>query len=136
MKKQQHRSILEFMQKIPRTESSEQDTCTSENVSQINFMNDTNGTAASASATVRASYEEEASITVDLPDCWSLRQYEEFKKKYDGLIVNDKKLGCEHCAKVHSINIKGIHISVEWSSCNVKASGTDRTIQQASLRKK
>ena len=35
---------------------------------------------ASISVTVPAGDEEELTTTLDLPHCWSLRQYEEFKK--------------------------------------------------------
>ena len=59
-----------------------------------------------------------------------------FKKKYDGLIARSKKLGCDHCAKFDSLNIKGIRVSVEWGSCSIEASGKNKTIQQAALRKK
>ena len=43
-----------------------------------------------------------------LPDCWNTMQYKNFLKKYDGLIARNKKLGCDHCAKCDSMNIKGI----------------------------
>ena len=59
-----------------------------------------------------------------------------FKKKYDGLIARNKKLGCDHCAKCDSLNIKGIRVSPEWANCSVEASGKTTTIMQASLRKK
>ena len=32
--------------------------------------------------------------------------------------------------------MKGVHISIEWKKCQVVASGKNKTIQQASLRKK
>ena len=60
----------------------------------------------------------------------------EFSKKYDGLIARNKKLGCDHCAKCDSMNIKGIRVSPEWAHCSVEASGKTTTIMQASLRKK
>ena len=71
-----------------------------------------------------------------LPDCWSMRQYDSFKQIYDGLITRDKTLGCFHCAKFNYLNMKGVHISIEWKKCQVVASGKNKTIQQASLRKK
>jgi len=40
-------------------------------------------------------------------------------KKYDGLIAHNKKLGCDHCAKCDSMNIKGIRVSSEWAICGV-----------------
>ena len=57
-------------------------------------------------------------------------------KKYDGLIVWNRKLGCDHCTKVDSLNKKGLHVSVEWKACNITASEKNKAIQQASLRKK
>ena len=48
-----------------------------------------------------------------LPDCCNTMQYENFLKKYDGLIARNKKLGCDHCAKCDSMNIKGIRVSTE-----------------------
>ena len=121
MKRRQNRSILEFMRKVPRTESLEQDN--NENISQMSFEKvDSRPTnKASISVTVPAGDEEELATTLDLQHCWSLRQYEEFKKNYVGLIVVGKKLCCCHCATVHSINVKRIHVSVEWGNCNVKA---------------
>ena len=71
-----------------------------------------------------------------LPGCWSMRQYDSFKLRYGRLIAHDKKLGCLHCAKFDSLNIKGIHIAIEWKTCGVVASGKNKTTQQASLRKK
>ena len=56
--------------------------------------------------------------------------------KYDGLIVWNRKLGCDHCAKVDSLNKKGLHVSVEWKACNITASGRNKAVQQASLRRK
>lgn len=71
-----------------------------------------------------------------LPDCWSTKQGDDFKKKYDGLFVHNKKLGCNYCAKFDSTNTKGTHVSAEWKSCSIEASGKDKTVRQASLRKK
>ena len=34
-----------------------------------------------------------------LPECWSMQQYKNFKEKYEGLGICNKKLGCEYCAK-------------------------------------
>ena len=42
---------------------------------------------------------------------------------------------CLHCAKFDSLNMKGVHISIEWEKCQVVASG-NKLIKQASLRKK
>ena len=43
-----------------------------------------------------------------IPDCWSNKQYDYFRKKYDELIVRNKKLGCNHCAKLDSLHKKRI----------------------------
>ena len=48
----------------------------------------------------------------------------------------DTKLGCLHCAKFDSLNMKGVHISIEWKKCQVVPSRKNKTIQQASIRKK
>ena len=58
------------------------------------------------------------------------------RKNYDGWIVVGKKLGCCHCAKAHSINVKGIHVSVKWGNCNVKASGKIKQFSRHLLEKK
>ena len=73
-----------------------------------------------------------------ISDCWSNEQYDYryFRKKYDGLIVRNKKLGCNHCAKLDSLQEKGYHVSLEWKNCSISALGKDTTVQQASLRKK
>ena len=71
-----------------------------------------------------------------ISDCWSNKQYDYFRKKYDGLIVRNKKLGCNHCAKLDFLHKKGYHVSLEWKNCSISASGKDTTVQQASLRKK
>ena len=62
-------------------------------------------------------------------------QYENFLKKYHGLIARNKKLGCDHCTECDSMNIR-IRISTEWSNCRVEGSGKTTTIMQVSLRKK
>ena len=71
-----------------------------------------------------------------IPDCWSNEQYDYFRKKYDELIVRNKKLGCNHWEKLDSLHKKGYHVSLEWKNCSISASGKDTTVQQASLRKK
>ena len=71
-----------------------------------------------------------------IPDYWSNEQYDYFRKKYDGLIVRNKKLGCNHCAKLDSLHKKRYHVSLEWKNCSISASKKDKTVQQASLRKK
>uniref|UniRef100_A0A674I1Z1 DUF4371 domain-containing protein n=1 Tax=Terrapene triunguis TaxID=2587831 RepID=A0A674I1Z1_9SAUR len=53
--------------------------------------------------------------------------------------MEGKKLGCSHCANTSHLGVlggKSLHISLEWQKCTIKASGTDKKVQQASLRKK
>ena len=59
MKRRQNRSILEFMRKVPRTESSEQDN--NENVSQLSFEkgDDRSINKASISVTIPGGDEED-----------------------------------------------------------------------------
>ena len=71
-----------------------------------------------------------------IPDCWSNKQYDYFREKYDGLIVCNKKLGCNHCAKLDSLHKKGYHVSLEWKNCSISASGKDTTVQQSISSKK
>ena len=80
------------MKKVPRTESSEQNN--NENISQMSFEKDGDKPIdkASISVTVLAGDEEELASTIDLSNCRGLMQFEEFKKKYDGLIVVGEKL--------------------------------------------
>lgn len=40
------------------------------------------------------------------PNCWSFEQKGEFCKKYNWLIVHDKKLGCEVCRSVKSLGVE------------------------------
>ena len=47
------------------------------------------------------------------------------EKKYYGLIVCNKKLGCNHCAKPDSLHKKGYHVSLEWKNCSILASEKD-----------
>lgn len=75
-------------------------------------------------------------INNNLPDCWKPLQFQDFQKKYDGLLLRNKKLGCNYCSQIDSTKTKGIHVSVEWKSCSIEASGKNKANQQASLRKK
>lgn len=136
MKRQQNIfNSFNFVRKIPRTESLRQEASENETqVTQPTLLHDSNESFASDAVKTTGTAVE----TSALPDCWSMKQYENFKKKYDGLIVHSKKIGCDRCARFHSesINMKGIHVSMEWASCSIVASGRNKTIQQASLRKK
>ncbi|XP_076343973.1 uncharacterized protein LOC143243968 [Tachypleus tridentatus] len=125
--KRQH-DMPEFVRKTPRTETLKQDT-TGHQASATSRSDET-----SAFNTVQTRDDEHPATA--LLDCWSMKQAKEFKEKYDGLVTHTKKLGCDHFVKFDSINMKGIHISMEWRSYSVEASGRSKTIQQTSLRQK
>ena len=95
------------------------------------FMNNADATSASAMSTVNivspvdqtdvtatsdkciattVSPGDQTDAAASLPDFWNTMQYENFFKKYDGLIARNRKLGCDHCAKCDSMNIKGIRV--------------------------
>lgn len=99
MKRQQN--ILKFMHKIPRTESSVEEATENATVIPPSLMNNTGATSASDRHTIATvSPSDQSDAASSLPDCWSAMQYEDFQKKYDGLISRSKKLGCDHCAKI------------------------------------
>ncbi|XP_015675691.1 E3 SUMO-protein ligase KIAA1586 homolog [Protobothrops mucrosquamatus] len=75
-------------------------------------------------------------IENSLPECWTVQQYNNFKEKYDGLVISNKKLGCEYCAKYDFTKEKSVHVSKEWKCFQIEASGKNKQVQQASLRKK
>ena len=54
---------------------------------------------------------DKINVYSDLPDCWSTKQADEFKEKYGSLLIIGKKLGCDICAKVESVNMKAAHVS-------------------------
>ena len=136
MKRQ--RNILNFLLKIPRTESrvEEPSEIATDDI-YPSFMNNADATSASDMSTVNTvSPTDQTDAAAYLPDCWNTMQIENFLKKYDGLIARNKKLDCDHCAKCDSMNIKGIRVSTKWANCRVEGSGKTTTIMQASLRKK
>uniref|UniRef100_A0A670Y290 G-patch domain containing 2 like n=1 Tax=Pseudonaja textilis TaxID=8673 RepID=A0A670Y290_PSETE len=51
--------------------------------------------ASTSSGTGRA----KSDIEGNLPDRWTLQQYNNFREKYDGLDVSHKKLGCKYCRR-------------------------------------
>ncbi|XP_070599918.1 zinc finger and SCAN domain-containing protein 31-like isoform X2 [Erythrolamprus reginae] len=75
-------------------------------------------------------------IEDSLPECWTLQQYISFKEKYEGLQVSNKKLGCEYCAKHGFLKMKSVHVSKQWKYFQIEASGRNKEVKQASLRKK
>ena len=128
MKRQQSLLGLGFAKKISRVEISEQ-----QSIKDKMFVSNAVIDAENAGATNNLQCCDKADA---IPDCWNNEQYDYFRKKYDGLIVRNKKLGCNYCAKLDSLHKKGYHVSLKWKNCSISASGKDTTIQQASLRKK
>ena len=131
MKRQQN--ILQCFRKISRTEVSVDETCASQNKQQTLDRDIT-----TQDADALKSNGSKTSEVSDLPECWSINQLKSFKQKYDGLIFRDKKLGCDYCGRFASTSVhtKGFHLSMEWANCRIVASGKNKEVQQASLRKK
>ena len=132
MKRQQSLLGFGFVKKIPRVEISDQQSTKGETSTSSAVIDGGNAGAKNDVQTVQCCDKADKAI----PDCWNNEQYDNFRKKYDGLIVRNKKLGCNHCAKLDSLNMKGYHVSLEWKNCNIAASGRDKVIQQASLPRK
>uniref|UniRef100_A0A8C6XY64 Uncharacterized protein n=1 Tax=Naja naja TaxID=35670 RepID=A0A8C6XY64_NAJNA len=79
----------------------------------------------------------ESDIEGNLPDCWTLQQYNNFREKYDGLDISQKKIGCKHCRRFEiSTKEKSVHRAKEWKNFHTEPSGRSKEIQQASLRMK
>ncbi|XP_075053943.1 E3 SUMO-protein ligase KIAA1586-like [Mixophyes fleayi] len=89
-----------------------------------------------SSTSIEIENHNNSNIADSLPECWSVQQYKNFKEKYEGLGICNKKLGCEYCAKYDFIKEKSVHVSKEWKGFQIEASGKNRMVQQASLRKK
>ena len=100
MKRQQSLLGLGFAKKISRVEISEQQSI-KDKMSVSNAVIDSE--KAGATNDLQCCDKADA-----IPDCWSNEQYNYFRKKYDGLIVRNKKLGCNHYAKLDSLHKKGI----------------------------
>ena len=130
MKRQQY--ILQCFRKISRTEVSVDETCASQNNQQTL---DHDITTQDSDALKRNG--SKTSEVSNPPECWSINQFKSFKQKYDGLIVHDKKLGCDYCGRFASTSVhtKGLHLLIEWANCRIVASGKNKEVQQASLRK-
>uniref|UniRef100_A0A452HE66 DUF4371 domain-containing protein n=1 Tax=Gopherus agassizii TaxID=38772 RepID=A0A452HE66_9SAUR len=75
----------------------------------------------------------------NVPNCWTSEQAQYFLKKYYGLIIEGKKLGCSHCAKTSHLGVlggKSLHISSEQQKCTIKAPGTDKKSSASFFKKK
>jgi len=73
------------------------------------------------------------------PSVWSEQMFHEKLEKYPFLMVNNGQLGCKSCRAVSNLQAfsgQGIHLSAEWISCQVVASGKGRQEKLSSLRKK
>ena len=112
MKRQ--RNILNFLRKIPRTESSvEEATEIATDDIHPSFMNNADATSASDMSIVNTvspvdqtdvtatsdkciattvSPGDQTDAVASLPYCWNTMQYENFLKKYNGLIARNRKL--------------------------------------------
>lgn len=82
-------------------------------------VNDINNASSSKST----KGDNKINVNSKLPDCWTTKLADEFREKYDGLLVISRQLSCGICAKVESVNVKATHISREWRSCSVVRSG-------------
>ena len=101
-KMKRHENILSFLCKIPRTERSvEEATEIATDDIHPSFMNNTYAFTVN---TVSPGYQTDAASS--LTDCWNTMQNENFQKKQDGLIVLNKKLGCDHSAKCDCMSKK------------------------------
>ena len=131
MKRQQN--ILQCFREISSTEVSVNETCASQNKQQTL---DHDITTQNSDA-LKSSGCKTGEVS-DIPECWSINQFKSFKQKYDGLILCDKKLGCDYCGRFASTSVdaKGIHLSMEWANCRIVASGKNKQVKQASVRKK
>ena len=90
MKRQQSLLGLGFAKKISRVEISEQQSIKDKMSVSNAIIN-----AENAGATNNLQCCDKADA---IPNCWNNEQYDYFRKKYDKLIVRNKKLGCNHCA--------------------------------------
>ena len=82
MKRLQNRSLLEFVTKIPRVESSEP--VNNENIPDTSSEKDNNidipSDEVSVVETEQAQNAEDFGPILDLPDCWTMEQCKDFKK--------------------------------------------------------
>ncbi|XP_048356244.1 E3 SUMO-protein ligase KIAA1586-like [Sphaerodactylus townsendi] len=91
----------------------------------------------SSTPVIKIENDDDSNIEDNLPECWTVQQYNKFKEKYDGLVILNKKLGCDYCAKCDwKIRQKSVHVSKEWKYIQIEASGRNKGVRQASLRKK
>lgn len=73
------------------------------------------------------------------PSCWDKKMWQSKKRDYPWLVSNNEKLGCSVCNEVSSLGCysgKSIHISKEWQSTSVMATGVNKEKQLMSLRNK
>ena len=133
MKRQQY--LLDFFTKKTKTDTVASETGLGDtNPSQSQLENIQESSASIIETEVFSNSETEN----NLPECWFMQQFKKFKEKHDGLIISNNMLGCEYCAQYQYdlIKMKSVHVPKEWKNVQIKASGKNKEIQQASLRKK
>jgi len=87
-------------------------------------------------AAVTAEEDAVGVISTDIPDCWSLEQYNEKKTAYPWLTSSEGLLGCLTCREARSLPRNTSRFSCEWAECRVSAFGDSKPVKQQSLRKK
>ena len=130
MKRQQN--ILQCFRKISRTEVSVDETCASQNNQQTldHYITTQHSDALKSNGS-------KTSEVSNLPECWSKINLKVLNKNMMDLSFTIKKLGCDYCGRFVSTSVhKGLHLSMEWANCRIVASGKNKEVQQASLRKK
>lgn len=138
--KRANKSILDFMRKKQKNSSSEQDDAPLHLPTTVVGPQTLLEVQTTSSEPSLVNVGETENMNEIIPDCWTAYQYKEFQRKYDGLVVGDKTIGCSHCSKVSSDDISfkavGVRVSKEWQTSKVFAIGANKVNQQASLRKK
>lgn len=84
--------------------------------------------------------DEKIPDSILLPNCWSMKQYDEFQKQYPWLRCVDGKLKCITCCDVKDLGVlsdRGVMISQEWADGFIQVTSTgDKNSQQKRLRNK
>ncbi|XP_077974159.1 E3 SUMO-protein ligase KIAA1586-like [Styela clava] len=103
MKRRQN--ILQCFRKIPRTELDK--ACVKQNGQQALDHDITTKNMNDLQNSSREVDEEVSAI----PDCWSMNQFINFKQKYDGLTLRNKRLGCDYCGRFPSELVEDCNFS-------------------------
>ena len=73
------------------------------------------------------------------PSCWDKKMWQSKKRDYPWLVSSNENLGCSVCNEVSNLGCysgKSIHISKEWQTTSVIATGANKEKQLMSLRNK